>query len=235
MLKFIVLVMTVLLANNQLVYALQVKQIKDNQTLFAKISSKELTRIFVKNDRIQSVRGIDGAYQLTKDEIQGAVFIKPSLFYQHRAFNLFIGTEQGHSYTLLLSPIDIPAENIELKSLSPSKILAERWEKNSPYSDIIIQLMHAMENSENPEGYAVIPLGKVKPKRLDSGLTMQLVTFYQGARLQGEIWLIKNTCCRTAHLSPRNFYQDNVRAISLKDENLDKNEETYLYKVVDHD
>lgn len=217
------------------VSALQVKSIKDNQTVLAKVSSKELTRIFVKNDRIQSVRGIDGAYQLTKDEAQGAIFVKPTQFYQNKPFNLFISTEQGHSYTLLLTPMDIPAENIELKSLSPSNILAEHWEKNSAYSQIIINLMHAMENNDTPEGYAVINLGKVKPKRLFSGVTMQLVTLYQGAKLQGEIWLLKNTCCRINHLNPRDFYQDNVRAISLVDENLNKNEETLLYRVVDHE
>lgn len=232
---FLCLIVVIGCISSSFVYALQIKLIKDNQTVLAKVSSKELTRIFVKNDRIQSVRGIDGAYQLTKDEAQGAVFVKPTPFYQNKAFNLFISTEQGHSYTLLLTPIDIPAENIELRSLSPSKLLAEHWEKNSPYSQIIINLMNAMENNERPEGYAVINIGKMKPKRLDSGVTMQLITLYQGAKLQGEIWLLKNTCCRVNHLYPREFYQRNVRAVSLIDENLNQNEETYLYRVVDHE
>lgn len=220
---------------SQSALALQSKTIKDNQTVFVKISSKELTHIFVKNDHILSVRGIDGAYQITKDEVQGAIFIKPTPFYQNRAFNLFISTEEGHSYTLLLSPLDIPAENIELRSLSPSKKLAEHWEKNSPYSEIIISLMKAMENGDYPEGYAVIPMDKIKSKRLDSGLTMQLVTLYQGAKLQGEIWLVKNTCRRKNYAFPQYFYQDNVRAISVVNEEVNYNDSTYLFRIVDHE
>jgi len=36
------------------VFALQTKDMKDNQTAFFKLSAKELTRIFVEGDRIQS-------------------------------------------------------------------------------------------------------------------------------------------------------------------------------------
>lgn len=225
----------ILVLSNSSIYALQIKPIKDNQTVFAKISSNELTRIFVQNDRIQSVRGIEGAYQITKDETEGVIFIKPSYLYQNHAFNVFVSTEQHHNYGLLLSPMNIPAENIELKSLSPSKKLAERWEKNSPYSDILISLMKAMEADEHPEGYAVIGVGKCKAKTVMPGLTIQLVRLYQGAKLQGEIWLVKNTCNRLMHLSSDIFYQDNVRAISLVDDNLDHNESTYLYRIVGHE
>ena len=215
-------------------FALQIKAIKDNQTVSAKISAKELTRIFVSGDRIQSTRGVNGAYELIKDEKLGAVFIKSAPFYLHKPFNLFVTTELGHTYNLLLTPMDIPAENIELKPLSPSMIVASRWERNSPYLETLIRLMNNMANEIKPEGYAVIDLPNIKPKRLPSGLTMQLVTIYRGSHLQGEIWRLKNTCRNTLYLKPREFFQDNVRAISLENETLRCFEETYLYRVVDH-
>ncbi|HZW61148.1 MAG TPA: type-F conjugative transfer system secretin TraK [Candidatus Babeliales bacterium] len=216
-------------------FALQIKAIKDNQTVSAKISAKELTRIFVSGDRIQSTRGVNGAYELIKDEKLGAVFIKSSPFYLHKPFNLFVTTELGHTYNLLLTPMDIPAENIELKPLSPSMIVASRWERNLPYLETLIRLMNNMVNEIKPEGYAVIDLPNIKPKGLPSGLTMQLVTIYRGGHLQGEIWRLKNTCRNTLYLKPREFFQDNVRAISLESETLRCLEETYLYRVVDHD
>jgi len=223
----------ILLYLNCQAFALQVKPVKDNQTISAKISTKELSRIFVSNDRIQATRGISGAYELMKDEQQGMVFIKPTAFYGNRSFNLFVTTEHGHTYNLLLIPMNIPAESIQLKPMSPTIRLAERWEKNSPYVDMLIQLMNSMVNEKRPDGYVVVPVqGKIY--RFPE-FTMQLVTVYKGSHLQGEIWCIKNCTKKSLYLKPNQFFQSNTRAIALEDETLAVGEETYLYKVNNHD
>ncbi len=211
-------------------YALQTNDLKDNQTAFFKISMSELTRIFVEGDRIQSARGLEGNYQITKDETHGAIFIKSI---QAKPFTLFLTTEAGHNYTLLLTPIDIPSQVIQLNPLSPIKTKVEQWEKNAPYVDDIIQLMTVMVNGRSlPEGYAVIHVNADKPKKLPSGITMQLKTLYPGNNLRGEIWQIKNAYCRSVNIKKREFYQPNVRAIALKDEHLKNCGSTYLYRVV---
>ncbi|MBS0349738.1 MAG: type-F conjugative transfer system secretin TraK [Proteobacteria bacterium] len=51
--------------------------LEDNSKVSAEISAKELTRISVIGDRITLVRGSEGAYQISNDTAQGAVFIKP--------------------------------------------------------------------------------------------------------------------------------------------------------------
>lgn len=214
--------------------ALQIYSARDNRSIFSKISAKQLTRIFVQGDRIQSVRGIDGTYELTKDEANGAIFIKPTMSYQNRPFNIFITTELSHTYTLLLNPIDVPAETIELKPTSPTKAIAERWEMNSPYSQTLIDLMKAMEQEDNPEGYAVIELGKVKPRIMTSGLSMQLLIIYRGNHLQGEIWKLKNQGRSPLYITPQQFYQFGARAISVEDETLNCGEETLLYRVMSY-
>jgi len=220
---------------SHLVYAIQIKPVKDNRTVLVNISSKEQSRLFVYNDRISAVRGLDGAYDIKKDEKQGDIYIKPSSYYQHKAFNLFITTEAGHTYNVLATPLDIPAETIELKPLSPSHIIASRWEKNSPFAETIINLINAMVNEANPDGYAVVSLGKVKPKRLSNCLTMQLLTLYQGDQLQGEIWLIKNESKVNVRIRPRDFYQDNVLGASIQNEELKPNAKALLYRVVGND
>jgi TraK protein len=53
--------------------------IEDNAQVSAEISAKELTRISVIGDRITLVRGSEGAYQISNDTVQGAVFIKPTV------------------------------------------------------------------------------------------------------------------------------------------------------------
>ena len=215
-------------------YALQIKPVKDNQTVFVKISSKELSQIFITNDRISSVRGIDGEYQLTKDEQKGAVFIKPTPLFQHQMMTVFIMTEQEHSYTLLLNPLDIPSETIELKPLSPSKKIAEHWEKSSPYTDLMMALLKSMSNQKNPEGYAVISLGAGHVQKLSSGITMQLITLYKGSQIEGEIWKLKNDSKITQTLEPHYFYQEATRAVAIADEKLRAGDETLLYRVVDY-
>lgn len=218
MLKHLLLVCCILHVTTA--FALQVKAMHDNQTSLFKISAKELTRIVVDGDRIQSARGLDGNYQLTKDETQGAIFIKPN---QSRPFNLFLTTEAGHNYTLLLTPIDIPSEVIQIKPLSPIKAKAESWEKNTPYSDAIIQLMKSMVNGESPpDGYAVIQVNA--KKEFHSGVGMQLKSLYQGNALQGEIWQIKNTHCRAMQLKKSDFHQPKICAMALRN--------CHLYRVV---
>ena len=162
------------------------------------------------------------------------MFIQPSPNFQHKPFNLFVTTEQGHHYTLLLNPMSVPAETIELKPLSPSVLLASRWERSSPYSEVLIDLMRDMTNDTKPEGYAVSDLGKVKPKKLSHGLTMQLLRIYRGNHLEGEIWKLTNEGKETLRLHPRQFYADDVRAVSLVTESLGVDDETILYRVVSH-
>jgi type-F conjugative transfer system secretin TraK len=214
--------------------ALQIKAVKDNQTVMVKVSSNEPSRIFVAEDRISKVHGIEGAYDINKDENNGEIFIQPTPPYQHKVINLFISTEFGHSYTILLSPMDIPAENIELKPLSPAMKQADHWEKNAPYVQTLINLMNAMVDDEEPEGYAVVEQGASKSKKLPSGLTMRLLTIYQGNHLQGEIWEIKNESRNIMHLHPREFVQENTLSSSIEDEVLNCGDETFLYRVMSH-
>lgn len=220
------------------VCALQVKAAKDNETLFFKLSAKEFSRIFVSGDRITSVKGKSDTYELKEFNgkyDQGVLYLKPSYYYQRRPFSIFITTEHGHIYTLFLSPLDVPSENIEVKPLSPSMREAKRWEMNQVYTQLIIQLLRDMQNQNQPEGYAVIPLGRVKPKMLSSGLSMQLMTIYRGNELEGEIWRLKNNSNHRMQLLPRQFYQHNVRAASLIDEVINCGDETILYRVVSHE
>lgn len=218
-------------------FGLQSKPAKDNETLLFKISANDFNKIFITNDHITSVKGKNDSYELKQFDgkfDQGIVYIKPTYYYQRQAFSVFINTEQGHSYTLFLTPLNIPSETIQITPITAAKNVAIKWETNSPYSQQMIQLMQSMVNDEQPDGYAVIDMGKVKPKRLSSGVTMQLLRVYRGGMVQGEVWKIKNTCKRDVHIHPREFYQEGIRAISLLDESLSACDETILYRIISH-
>jgi len=215
--------------------ALQTKSVKENHRVDVVISEKELSRIFIEGDRIQSTQGLNGAYELMKDEKMGAIFIKPTPFFQKKSFNLFLTTEQGRIYNLFLTPKDIPAEIIQLKPVSPALKVADHWEQNSPYIDKIISLNYAMNNDIVPDGYAVQDVAGIYPKRVVKGVSAQLVILYQGNRLNGEIWLLKNENKKSVAINHKMFMQRNVRSIALEDDVLFANEESYLYRITSHD
>lgn len=218
-------------------YGLDVKTLADNQTALTKISAKEPTKIFVENDRIRKADGPEGAYdKIQYDAKTGEIFVKPSTAYQNKSFSLSIQTEQGHSYVLFMVPIDVPSQVIEIKPKSPVKKVAEHWEKNSAYSQLIIQLISSMMQGENPDGYAVTQGGITdKTTAYGNRLSVQLKTTYTGSSIRGEVLKIKNTTSVPLNLEDRGFYQAGTRAVALESLQLAPGAMTTLYRVMSND
>lgn len=194
--------------------ALQTFSIDDNQTKNVTISMQELSRIFVKGDRIINVRGVEGAYILTKDAVQGQVFIKPTSPYQSRPFNLFISTEQGRNYNLYITAVNRPGQDIELQPRTPSKN-AVNWEKASDYAQALVKLIVHMIKDEAPDGYGVvIPNKKIKATKY-TDFTIRLAKQYRGNKIYGEVLLLENRRNYPIHVYEKFFYQDTVRAITV--------------------
>jgi conjugal transfer pilus assembly protein TraK len=214
--------------------ALQAVSIADNQTKQITVSAHELSRIFVKGDRIQNVRGLEGAYLLTKDEVQGQIFIKPTPPYQTKPFNLFVSTEKGHNFNLLVIATEALGQDIEIKPTTPNKE-AEIWEKGSDYSQILVKLIVGMVKNELPPGYSVVyPDKKTKEVKYD-GVTAKLIKRYMGKSLYGEELLITSTCKHPLNLSEEQFYHKGVRAISILNSTLPANGESMLYRVMNNE
>jgi len=215
-------------------FALQTVLIGDDQTRNIDISAYDLTRIFVKGDRIQNVRGLEGAYFLIKDAGQGQVYLKPSLIFQQKPFNLFITTEQGHNYNLFIQAKGVPGQDIELKPTTPSRV-ATIWEKNSAYSQVLLKLIAAMMNDDPPDGYAVLyPDKKLKPVKY-SNFNIKLQKSYHGDHLYGEALIIQNQSRETITISETMFYQTNTRAVALADLSIPPKGQTMLYRVMSND
>lgn len=215
-------------------FALQTISIADNQTKTITIAANELTRIFVAGDRIQNIRGLEGAYTLTKDGAQGQVYIKPTPPYQAKPFNLFIATEKGRNFNLLVKATETTGQDVELKPLTPSKE-AESWEVNSEYSQILVKLITSMVNAEIPSGYSLIYPDK-KTKALKYGnLTLQLQKKYLGKHLYGEVFLVQNNRRQPINVEEKMFYQIGVRAIALSSLTIPASGQAMLFRVVDNE
>ena len=103
-----------LLAASLPALALQVLEGADGQTLVGKISKRELTRVMVERARIKRVTGNAGEFLLEKDEDKGQIYIRPVAEGATKPINLFIATDRS-TFTLLLQPVDLPAETIVIK------------------------------------------------------------------------------------------------------------------------
>lgn len=216
------------------VFALQEKAVKENGTVNAFVSIKGITRIAVDNDRIANLRGPQGAYTLQNDNVQGAVFIQPTLDYQTKPFTLFIATELNHNYILRLTPQDKNADMILLKPVGVFNPTALAFEKSTPYLEALSALISDMARGDMPEGYARNDIDKAKTQYLGNMASIQLKAVYTGAHLEGYIYQVTNRTAGTLQLSEHQFYEAGVRAIALATLNLAPKAQTLLYKVKSH-
>jgi conjugal transfer pilus assembly protein TraK len=214
-------------------FALQMKSVTENGAITANISANELTRIAVDHDRILHVRGLEGAYDLKQDTVQGALFIRPTVDYQSKPFSVFIATEAQHNYVLHLTPQNTPADTILLKpkGIHRSVVDSGHVEKGLPYTKTLADLMTTMiTHTPSPE-YSVEIFKKAKRHRVNKNITIQLVSVYEGKELQGYIYRMINRSAQALTLSENTFYQPGDCAIALSHPSVLPGGEVLLYKV----
>lgn len=217
------------------VFALQIKSVVDNETINAKISSVDVTRIFVQGDRIKSVKGLKGAYTRENDEKNGEIYIQPSSSYRYRAFTILIDTELGRHFTLLLNPVSSPSETLMLVPKGVGLTRAAKFEQASSYELTINHLVRAMKNGVLPEGYAVREINGETIWKSGNRLSLKLKTIYEGLNLRGEIFKITNNKATSIRLDEREFYKRGTRAISLDTIVIPPMATIHLYRVISHD
>jgi conjugal transfer pilus assembly protein TraK len=228
--KIIILIFNLLLINN--IYALQVKNAVDNETVMAKVSSTDVTRIFVLGDRIKSVKGLKGAYSRENDEKNGEVYLQPSLLYQDRAFTVLIATEQGRHFTLLLTPTASPSETLMLVPKGVGQERAAKFEQANYYELTLNHLMVAMKNGTLPEGYVMRAVDNKTAYQIGQRLRVTLKALYDGLNLRGEIYTITNNLTTSVQLDEREFYKKGTRAISVDTIILLPKSSINLYRIV---
>lgn len=212
--------------------ALQIRNVVDNETTTAKISSIDVTRIFVQGDRIKNVKSLKGAYTRENDEKNGEIYLQPSPLYQNSAFTILISTEQGRHFTLLLTPTASPSETLMLVPKGVGRARAARFEQASAYELTITHLVRAMKDGTLPEGYAIHEINGKKTYRFNKSVTIKLKTMYQGLNFRGAIYAITNKGRTPIQLDERWFYKAGSRALSLDAVYLAPKSAVNLYEVM---
>lgn len=209
-------------------YALQVKKVKDNETVSATASLSDITRIAVKDDRIKRLRGNKGAYLHENDEEKGEIFIQPA---QSKAFTVLLETEKGKHFTLLLNPLKVPGDTLML--IPQGEYDAKMPEKNYIGESVLFYLVKAMHKDILPEGYHM--QRKTSQAYLLENLKARLLSVYRNGFLQGEVFEVENTSHQTMTLSEQDFFKPKTRVISIVSRTLQPQQITKLYRVVQNE
>jgi len=224
MVKILICTMSLLFCS--VVVAQQKVPVQEGTEITITVSSNTLNRLAVENDRIMTVKGITGQFQLDKDGESGQVFIQPIATDKQELIHLFLLTEKGHTYPLSLVLQEGPAESI---LLMPIESEVSQWEQSSSYETLLRTLIHAMHNQTPLEGFIV---NKVKTKTpvIKHARVTHLQT-YTGTQLQGHVLEVTNACKEELVLSEEIFQLNGIRAVSILNPILSAHAKSRVYVV----
>lgn len=206
------------------VYALQVKELLNQDRLVANISLDAINRIYVEDDRIAQVFGLNEDLVIETDNNTGQIFLRTK---QDKPIDLSLITEKQVTLDLRLLPKNIPGETIIIKTnkiTEPSKISA----KTTGYLQEITALTLAMANNKNIVGYRVNKVNK--EILLWDKITLLQTSQYISNKLIGEIYSLTNKTRDRIFLTETQFgWQQDVAGVAIKKHALAPDETTQIY------
>jgi len=229
--KFLSLTLSLLLLATS-AHALQIKQATDNAKITATLSAKEISRISVPKDRIRMSSG-DENVEITNDTNSGDIYIKPKEPPLSKPLNLFITTEKGFTYQLLLVPKDVPSEQIIVRNeaVTGTGQDAQIFEKKSPFHHSVIEVLKAtIGTTALPVGYTKNYVKAPKPER-QKQFKYHPIYHVNGSSLQGIALQVQNTGNETAILRERYLFTGGQLAVYFPKAELKANETTGVYIV----
>jgi len=214
-----------LLAVSAPALAIQILEGTDGETLLGKVSQKELTRVVVERERIRRVTGNAGEFFLEKDEDKGEIYIRPAAERATKPINLFVATDRS-TFTLLLQPVDLPAETIVIKPAAGQRP-PTRVARSDSYVRLIKNLLLAMAGDALPRDMQVREANQVVTLWNEARFT--LTRKYVGSHLVGEKYLLANVSAAPMVIAEQELYKQGVLAVSVENMNLAAGESSNVF------
>jgi len=207
-----VLSLFVLLCFSFVCHAQQTVPVQDGIEVGITVSKEVLNRIAIINDRIMTVKGITGQFELDKEPELGQVFLKPVAADSHDLIHLFLITEKGHTYPLSLSLQGGPAQSI---LLMPIEEETTKGQHSTHYETVLKNLAQAIVNNTSLTGLVKEekPVLKIIPKI--KNLKIMLLQSYSGYNFKVQVLRVTNTGKEDVVLQEQDFYQPGIRAITI--------------------
>ena len=199
----------------------------DNEQINVILSNRDINRVLVSGDKIQSINGPAGLYTAKNDAI-GSGYIS---LYGDTTFTIFVSTVKGHNFSLLVSPRSVAGRTIILTPTTPS-VLTSRFEETENYQKVLVTLITSMINNEAIEDYAYSEAKGSKKIPFYGIADIKPIAFYSGSHLVGIISELKNRSKAPIILKPSYFYKPGVRAVALSCQTIAPSEIGLLYQVI---
>ena len=229
-------------------HALQTVDVRDGQSVTAKMSLTEQTRIKIDRGRIMDVlgdiydpqRNAAGRFVLEKDGQAGEIFIRlldPSLL---RPVNLFIKSERG-TFGLVLQPVDMPLETIVLRDRGESLagsggavavaqgVSDTPFPKNTSHVRAIKAMWLAMAGDAVPRDVQVRALTREVTLWKEARFVLDRV--YVANTMVGELYTLTNISPQPMVLAEQELYRDGVLGIAIQEHQLRPGQATVVYVV----
>jgi conjugal transfer pilus assembly protein TraK len=197
----------------------------NNERLNITLSNKDINRIIVKGDKIQSINGSSGYYSAKNDQ-QGAAYVNT---FGESSFTIFISTVKGHSVSLLVQPGQLSGKTIILMPNSQPEM---RWEQADSYQKSLAALMTQMINNTETEDYDVRLVKRAKTRNFYNIAAVKTLVIYDGSYLYGAISEIKNISKKPITLKPSYFYEPGVRAVALSEQTIPRGSSGLIYRIM---
>lgn len=206
--------------------AAQIIEVVDDIEIKATISSYELNRIKIEGGRIEGFRALDGDLVAVADAKKGELFIHLPRKYSRKTTNLFLTSDSGATFKLLLVPRNIPAEQIFLVERATRD---KKLKIGHDYKSKILKFYKGLYKRSPISDYKISY--KKEKSRIDDLKLTKIVTYSPKDKsgLVGEIFEIKNNSSEIKVIRPQDFYQDGVRAVKINDHILEKDQVTQMY------
>ena len=209
-------------------HALQIVDAQDGQTVLAKISRKEVTRIAFEHARVRKVTGNAGEFVLEKDDDKGQIFLRPSDPQSTKPINLFLTSEHG-TVALLLQPVDTPSDTIVIREPRGKDATPSKLEASGRHERTLKNLLLALADDALPEDMEVKePANEVA---LWQGTRLTLLRLLLGESVVGEKYQLTNFGASAIELAEPQFFKPGVMAVSVEHPSLKPGETTNLFVI----
>ena len=219
-----------------LAFAAQYVDASDASAQKLNISDKELTRIAIEGGYISNIKAVKGEADTQKDTTNGEVYLRPLV---KKPINIFVKSEAGRSYLLILNPTKMAADSIIIREgawaqkkqyevnqeLQREKKSIQR--NSESYTSAVKKFMYGMATNSMMDDISCSISGEEVPLWKEAILVRK--SRCSTENLSGQIFNLHNVSNQTMVVDEQEFYKKGVIAVAIKQHTLNPNDETEIY------
>lgn len=222
-------------ASSAHVHALQVLDVRDGVSVTAKLALREPTRIKVEGTLIGEVFGNvwqdktnpTGEVVVETDPAKGELYVRPLSPTTTKPINLFVSTKQA-TYTLLLQPVDMPADTIVLRDRTPRARREATSQGKAPQQVRALTALLAAMANESPTADMRVE-ETARDVRLWQATRFTLLRTYATPGLIGERYRLTNLGDAALALEARWLDREGVLGVAIEQATLEPQASTQVF------